>query len=481
MTAKTASAIGGLVTALAVAWPVAAPANSLMRIYRLALEHDAQFAAAQAAYQAGQEAWPQARAAVLPTISAFASYAETEREVVATPFSGSRGAPSASGPPTPPFTDEFGSEAYGIELRQPIFNWGIPATLRQGEARVDIATLEYRKAQKLLLVRASKAFLNYLQAEATLELTLAEQRAIASALERTRGRYEVGEVSITALREAQAALDLAQSRIISARAALDQAREALRLITTVWFEDLPGFDEDIATVPPQPRAIEDWVDIALDYNAQYLAAIRRAEVAEDQIQLERADYIPDVDLVASYQDNDQTEFVFGGASNDTTVALEATWVLFAGGRSRSEVREAQALYRQAFAELEAARRQVVADTRNAFREVLTLIQRNAALEQAVKSARIALKSIQAEFKFGSRTQADVIDARRDLFAALIEETQSSYDYLTAVLVLKANAGILAPDDIAAVDAQLGPEGPAAPEPGAPPASEATEMQPAIEE
>ncbi|MDN5940049.1 MAG: TolC family protein, partial [Salinisphaera sp.] len=198
--------------ALALLWPQLAPAKSLIRIYQLAIDNDAEFAAAQAAYDAGKEAWPQARSVVLPPQSASASDSEIRREVEATPFSGgsaSSGGSSSFSGPTPPFTDEFGAELWGVELRQPLFNWAIPATLSQGKDRVNVATLAFRAARDDLMARVMGAYLDFLRADAELELTLAEQKAIQADLERTNGRYEVGAISVTALREAQAALDLA--------------------------------------------------------------------------------------------------------------------------------------------------------------------------------------------------------------------------------------------------------------------------------
>lgn len=440
----------GVACAVAVLmWPAIAPANKLVDIYRLAKQKDAQFEAAQAAYRAGREAWPQARAAALPSLAATATYSDVEREVEATPFSGGGG----SGPAAP-FTDDFTSKSYGVELRQPLFNWGIPATLRQGRARVNIAELEYLDAKQSLLARVLSGYIEFLKAQAALDLTQAEKKAIAADLERTEGRYEVGEISVTALQEAQAALDLAESRIISARADLDRQREALRRLTTRWYQSLPdvprGFDPDM----PQPARIEAWVQRTFEYKPEYLVAVREAGIAEDRIERQRSDYIPDLDLVAGYRDTDDTEFVFGGASNDTTVALEATWQLFAGGRNLSEVRESKARYDQTQAEVISASRRLAGDTRNAYRRVATELRRLDALDKAVASARTAFKSVKAEFDVGERTQADVIDARRDLYSALIDRAQSRYDFATAATQLRLAAGVLSEQDLERVDALL---------------------------
>lgn len=448
------------VGALAVViWPATGSANQLAEIYTLAKKKDARFAAAQAAYRAGREAWPQARAVALPSLTATAGYSQVDREVKQSPFSGAGG----SGP-TAPFSDEFDSERYGVELRQPLFNWGIPATLRQGRARVDIAELEYLGAKQSLLARVLNGYVRFLKAQAALDLTQAEKKAIAADLERTEGRHEVGEISVTALREAQAALDLAESRIISARADLDRRREALRQLTTRWYESLPDVPKGFEPEMPEPSAIDPWVRRTFEYKPEYLVAVREAEIAEDRIQRRRADYIPDLDLVAGYQDTDDSEYMLGGASNDTTVGLEATWQLFAGGRNVSEVRESKARYKESRAQVESTSRRLASNTRNAYRQVTTELRRLSALDKAVASARTAFESVKAEFDVGERTQADVIDARRDLYSALINRAQAKYDYASAVTQLRLAAGVLSEQDLKRIDALLVESGESAQQP-----------------
>ncbi|MDT0634684.1 TolC family outer membrane protein [Spectribacter hydrogenoxidans] len=444
------------VALLVAGWPLAGQANKLIDIYELAKREDATFAAAEAQYRADREVWPQARAAVLPSVNATASYSKIEREVEQTPFAGGGGAG-----PTPPFTDDFNSKSYGVELRQPLFNWGIPATLRQGRDRLEIAELELQQARQNLQARVMHVYVDFLKAQAALRLTREEREAIAADLEQTEGRYEVGEISVTALQEARAARDLSESRIIAAEAALDEVRERLRELTTRWYETLPdvplGYDPQM----PEPADIDVWVDRTLRYNPGFTATERQTEVAREEIERKRAAYIPDVDLVAGYQDTDDTDFVFGGASNDTRIGLEATWALFDGGRNFSEARESRALYAASEAEMERARREVTSATRNAYRGVVTQLRQVQALDKAVESARTALRSIRSEFELGERNQTDVIDARRNLYSALIERARAKYDYASAVTRLRLAAGVLVPEDLARIDALLlDPDAPA---------------------
>lgn len=427
-------------------------AGALAEVYRLAVENDAELAKAEAALRAGREAWPQARSAVLPSLSASATVAEIDREVTATPFSDQGG--GTGDRPTPPFTDNFRSEEFAVELRQPLFDWGIPAQLRQGRRQSTVAELDYKSAETLLRSRVMQAYIGYLSAEAGYEFARAERKAIAGDLERTRGRYEVGELSVTALREAQAAFDLSEARVIETQTALDEERESLRQITGRWFESLPGLAIQAPLQPPEPTSAEAWVDIALTYNAVYLSALQRAEIADAEITDRQSNLLPELDLVAAYSDSDTTDFVFGQAGNDTSIGVQATWRLFSGGRSISEVRQARALYDEAHADVEIARRQVAAAARNAYRRVESDIARVHALDRAVSSARTAMESVKAEFEVGERTQADVLNARRNLYGALTDRARARYSFLSGLVELRLVGGILSTEDLMRLDARL---------------------------
>ncbi|MFQ6710711.1 hypothetical protein OMF51_11245, partial [Bordetella pertussis] len=61
--------IGRVAALLTLACAANASAQDLMQAWRAGLSNDPQFAAARAAYRAGQEKLPQARAGLLPALS----------------------------------------------------------------------------------------------------------------------------------------------------------------------------------------------------------------------------------------------------------------------------------------------------------------------------------------------------------------------------------------------------------------------------
>lgn len=447
--------------------PAGVADGSLMELLTLAKDHDAQYQAAVAEREAGEEAYPQARSVVLPTLSAGAAYNRVERDVRATPFSdrptqdgGAGGAPG----PTAPFSDRFDSQTWNVELRQPLFNWAIPATLSQGRAQADVAYLTFRTEYKLLLHRCATYYVQFLAAADRLRFSRAERKALAEDLETAQVRYEVGETAVTGLREAQAAFDLAETRVIEAERELNEQREELARLTGRWYMDLPSLVEQMPLDLPRPDTAEGWIDLANEKNSRILIAREQEEIAEDEISRRKSAFLPDLDLVASVSDTDQEDFVYGNASRDKALGVEATWTPFAGGRSLSELRESRARYRASLANRDVEVRDVHILVRNSFNLVRSSIRRINALDKALESANTALEATEAGFEVGERTQADVLAARRNRYQALTDRAEARYQYLSAVLNLKLYAGVLEEADLAQLArALIGPELPLTPE------------------
>jgi outer membrane protein len=130
------------------------------------------------------------------------------------------------------------------------------------------------------------------------------------------------------------------------------------------------------------------------------------------------------------------------------------WPLFQGGAVASAVRQSRALYHQAQAQFDAAQRDAERQTRAAYRGVVSGIERVSASQRAVESGRNAVEASRRNVEFGTGTEFDLLNAQNNYYTAVRAYSQARYDYLTALLTLKQQAGRLGQRDLAAVDALL---------------------------
>lgn len=424
---------------LCAAWPV--QAEGLVDVYRLAEQNDATLRAANQGRLAGREALPQARAQLLPKVDVGAGL---NRDWLTYPSSSVLSDVS------------YNTKAYTLTLSQPLFDRSRFVARDQAELQAQRAELDYANSQQELLLRASESYFGVLRAQAELGLAEADLAAARKRLEQTEKRFEVGLIAITDLADARSAHDQAQARQISAGAGLDNAREALRILTGEWHEQLDDVRGELKAVPPEPAVPETWVDSAEKQNLALQSARMGLDIARQEIEKQRSGHYPTVSLNASYGYQDAySSFVQGQIeSTDARLGVQLNVPLYAGGGIESRTREATYKFQQAQDSYEASRRDTVRSTRDAFRSVTSKIGETQAYQQGVKSAETQLAANEAGYEVGTRTIVDVITAQSLLIQAQRNLFNARYDYVLATLRLKRAAGTLTLADLEALQREL---------------------------
>jgi len=418
-------------------------AEDLLEIYRFAQDSDPQLRAAEAGNLAAQEVRSQSRAVMLPQLNLSADITQSNTDII-----------ESSSPIQPAAEDTYTSNGYNVSLRQSIYHQDYYVQLRQADARIAQANAEYEGARQGLILRAAEAYFNLLGAQDSLTSAEATKRAISQQLNQTQQRFEVGLSAITDVHEAQAAYDLAVAAELAAQSEVDNARENLREITGRDPLVLAVLKEEVPLLPPEPAAIDQWVETAQQQNLSLLAFEAAARAAREEMNRRQAGHYPTLDLVASHNYSDTTDYEFGSKRADNSLGVQVNVPIYSGGLTTAQTREARALYTQAQEALEQQRRATVRDTRSAYLGVTTGISQVLARKQALASAQTALEATQAGFEVGTRTIVDVLDAQRVRYTAQSDYLRARYDYLLATLRLKQAAGSLNETDIAQVNSWL---------------------------
>jgi outer membrane protein len=417
----------------------------LMGVYRDAVAYDAQFAAARAALDAGREKLPQGRSGLLPTIGLSASTTwndvDTTRRVA--------NAPSVN--------TQYNSNGWTVQLTQPVFRWQNWVAYNQSELAVAQAEAQFIVARQDLIVRVAQAYFDVLLAQDTLATGQAQKVAIAEQLESAKRNFEVGTATITDTHEAQARHDLTSAQELAADNDLAVKRQALRSLIGKEPEGLKNLRGAVQLAAPQPADMGKWVEMAETGSASVQIYQALFEIAQREVEKQRAGHYPTLDLVAT-RGNSGTGFsstsASGSDSKSSTIGLQLSIPLYAGGAVMSKDREAVALKEKASAELENARRGAAQNARQAYLGVQSGLAQVKAYEAAIVSSQSAVDSNKLGYEVGVRINIDVLNAQSQLFDTRQKLAKARLDTLGALLKLKAAAGTLGDDDVAAINALL---------------------------
>ncbi len=431
--------------------------TDLVSVYQQAVGNNADLAAARAQFRARQEVVPQARAGLLPNLSAGAELSDTETDVDT-----SIGSTSLSRSGT----------AYQATLSQPIFRADRWFQLKAAEAVGEQAALEYSIAEQDLILQSAQAYFAVLRAQDNLAAVKAEEAAFKRQLDQANERFEVGLSDRTDVLEAQAGFDTARANRSIAQRQVDDAFQALFTLTNREYIALEGIRHTLPVLAPTPNDARAWVDTATQQNLNLLAVNYAVTAAEETLRQRRAGHAPTLDAVASYRkgDNDLLGFSntgtdeifpgyprYTGDAEQRSIGLQLNIPLYSGGLTSSQSREAYHLLSQSEQQRESLRRQVVESTRNLHRAVNTDIEQVQARRQSIISNQSALEATEIGYQVGTRNIVDVLDTQRRLYAAVRDYNDARYDYILDNLRLKQAAGTLNPGDLQELAAYLKPD------------------------
>ena len=425
--------------AIALALTPAAHAENLSAVFQDAQAYDAQYAAARAAWQAGQEKAVQGRAGLLPNVSAGGNVRYNDLHST---FPGG--------------DSRYTSNGYSLTAAQPLFRMQNWVQYAQAKDQVKIADVQFKLAEQDLILRVAQAYFDVLQSQDTIAFIEAQKAAITEQLAAAKRNFEVGTATITDTHEAQARYDLAVAQEIA-----EQNTLAIRLRALEKLIGKPPGALDTLAEPVPLKAesgnIDDWAARATQGNLQ--AEIQRIAkaIADQEIERNRAGHYPTLDAVAGYTVNNHQNF--GNLQIDSrvaTVGVELNLPIYQGGLVNSRVREAVANQEKARQDLEAATRDAGLQARQAWLNVSSGAARVKALEQALTSTQAQLDSTKLGLQVGVRTSLDVLNAEQQVFSARRDLAGARYAYLLAGLSLKAAVGSLSPADLAGIDQYLKP-------------------------
>ena len=410
-----------------------AHAISLMQAYQAALQNDPTYRSATHEYESGLENQVLGRAALLPQVSASYSNSRVEADVVYI----------TSGIATPSRDLEYRSKSAVLQVRQPVFSLEAIARYHQGLSQTDYATAVFASRQQELILRLAGAYTEALFANTQLHLAevqrdvYIEQRSVNNRL------FEKGEGTRTDMLETEARLDLAEAQVLEAQ---DNVQTTLAALSAIVGQEVHAVDDVAAEFRLAPDAVirfDEWRDIALRQNPDIIAMQFAVESSRQEINKARSGHTPRVDLVASYaKNNSDTLNTLNQDSRQKSIGFQMNFPLYSGGAVSASTRQAVAASEKAKSDQQATTDKVLVELRKQHAVVVSSVARLRALDKAVASGTLLVTATEQSIKGGVRINLDLLNAQQQLTTSRRDQAQARYNYLMAMLKMRAAAGVL---------------------------------------
>lgn len=331
----------------------------------------------------------------------------------------------------------------GVEVTQNLFN-GLRDVAGVRSARTQFAATEagLQSTEQTVFLDVVTAYTDVLRDEEVVRLNRFQVDVLKRQLEATKARFELGELTLTDVRQAEARLAAAEADTIEAEGNVAASRARFTQLTGLEPVHM-AWPEMVSSLPTN---IDDVRSEVLSNHPLVVQALNTLAVQKYAVETARGTFMPTVDARASYTKNDNvSQGTTASDYDDTTVSLNLNVPLFRGGSNVSRYRAAIATREQADETYQDIRRQVereLVDALNAYRTVQAQL---VSLDATVKASGLALNGVEREAEVGSRTVLDVLDARREYLEAQVDLTRAKRNELVNSFRLLAALGRLTAD------------------------------------
>lgn len=409
----------------------AAGALSLPAAWQLALEHNHAYQAAIKSRKAAATLRAQGRARLLPHIRAgYSFFHVTGQRQQLTPFGR-----------TVSQSLDYNSKVFYVRLRQPLLDFGRYSDYQWYLARANKGQADWRVARYELAQRLVKKWVDTLAARAKLALQQELVDSLARQFEAQQALYEHGVGRITDVRQTRSRLKTARAQLVGYQAELRVARYALQTLVGVPVKQIKTLAAEPVIGALALRPLDEWQRRARANNARIEASRAAERVAAAAVDRYVKSQWPSLHLVAGWQHAESGDLSTVGQSSSTYfVGLQLTMPIFAGGQKSAKAAQSRAQRLQASYEVAGTIQRVQTKIARYYQNVRNAIERIQALRASVKAGKLALKATRIGYKYGTKDNLDVLEARDELFQSRADLAQARMNLLRSYILLRLTAG-----------------------------------------
>lgn len=416
---------------------------SLIDIYKLAAEHNADYQAARATFAANVETAPKALGALLPQVDF--NY-NLRRDLY----------------------KQFGGEVndtvnlVNFTGSQTLFDWSKWKTYTQATYLQKSYAMIYAKAEQTLVTNTVTAYFELLRAEQALQFQFANEAWNKELYLTQKHQYNSGMVSFADFKTTDAQYRQAIADRVNAQRSLINAKAVMAKLIGKRISSILYISKDTEFTKPVPDDINYWLNTAEKHNLDIAQKKFEYEASDEGIGIQWGNFFPKADLTGGIlmSSND-----LSGARNQTqnipkkydvaNIGGEVSWNLLKGGSDYAKLKQASYDNQAADYALLQTKREVYTGTVEAYQTVVLDAVRIEAFRKSVYSGIASVKAILEGFEAGTQTIVDLLNRQAILVQAQLSFADAVFNYVEDYVKLKQMQGSLTYKDIKYINSILG--------------------------
>ncbi len=328
-------------------------------------------------------------------------------------------------------------EEYGIDLHQVVYDFGrTQGNIARRKALHNSAA--YRRIDKMnkVTLEVAEAFLSTLEAGEHIRIARQNVSSHKEILRLVSESQKAGNASLADVKRVTTRLEKAKTNLIDLQSRKQNAREEFIRLTGLSPQNLMPPPRLKAPLPPRNISSSDYPD-----NPELLSVRADIDSLRAQAKTARANFKPSIELDVSgnVKNNVAGET---GMSRGFKGMLSFNYKLLDGDQRLNVLRQIQIritenkhLYRK-------KRRDYIQALENAIRTVRANLEKSSLLTTRARDSRKVLALYKAQFRDGSKTVFELLDAQTDLFTASSEKIANHYGTLRSIYQIHSLRGDL---------------------------------------
>ena len=335
-------------------------------------------------------------------------------------------------------TPESFTDKYKLSLTQNLYDAGEKnLEIERSKILFDKEIINFKISIQDLILSAINGYLTVLNYEKSLEASNKNFDSVTRFLDETKTKFDLGSATLYDLQNAESAFAVAETNLFIAQQNYDVSKITFNRIVglkAVNLEDIIDINKNLKFDLFIQNVVNNNYSLALLDND-----IRNTELL---LAIEKLNNKPSLDLSTSIEYSDSGRIDSGTEKTNGTIGLTLTIPVFQKNNDKSDIRKYQSKLLQTELTFEDTKQDLTIQASNLYKNYLISKSNISSNNKQLKSIQTSLDSIKEEYKIGTKTITDLIDAESELLDVNVNYHSSRKDMILNYFNILAFEGSL---------------------------------------